>query len=155
MGLFFFFFFFFFLKARYMNGVGFEILARTPIPQLSHSPSHSTLELGAIFQTLGVLYFVLDMLCSNSYLFTVNKEHKIVGCLCPHYTCRDVLMSQKTNRDPLIQRLNPLIQSQLPAEDDIWSHFVYCLQTFLDISRESSCKLFTRNVKIHYLWKQK
>ena len=31
---FFFFFFFFFSKARYMNGVGFQILARTPVPKL-------------------------------------------------------------------------------------------------------------------------
>ena len=28
------FFFFFFSKTRYMNGVGFEILARKPVPQL-------------------------------------------------------------------------------------------------------------------------
>ena len=28
-----------FSKARYMNGVGFEILARTPVPQLA--PSYS------------------------------------------------------------------------------------------------------------------
>ena len=27
-----------FLKARYMNGVGFEILARTPVPKLPPSP---------------------------------------------------------------------------------------------------------------------
>ena len=33
-----------FLKDRYMNGVGFEILARTPVPQLPpsyHPPPHA------------------------------------------------------------------------------------------------------------------
>ena len=29
---------FLFSKARYMNGVGFEILARTPVPQLPPPP---------------------------------------------------------------------------------------------------------------------
>ena len=55
-----------FSKARYMNGVGFEILARTPVPQLppSYHPTpsrvdHDTARSGNIpYQRLIIKYFL-------------------------------------------------------------------------------------------------
>ena len=41
-----------FSKARYMNGVGFEILARTPVPKLSLSYPHSYQDLRSLTSNL-------------------------------------------------------------------------------------------------------
>ena len=49
-----------FSKARYMNGVGFEILARTPVPKLRLLPPHPPAERLLLLQiTLLNIFFLI------------------------------------------------------------------------------------------------
>ena len=55
----------FFLKARYMNGVGFEILAGTPVQKLS--PSYNSLNDNSwiITKWAGAQHFLQNFMCAQ------------------------------------------------------------------------------------------
>ena len=79
-----FFVFVFFFRARYMNGVCFEILARTPVPQLHPKlpPLHATLPeyfLAIAFDKVIILQKIMTFFLFSTKVYVMSRETLLVN----------------------------------------------------------------------------